>query len=264
MFFKRILSVFIIVLSVSLVVSLHSGCEKSKSDEEVSEKIEIEKKMETPEKAAPEAAEEAEEMEAEEEAQTLEKAAPEAVEEAEEMEEAEEAALDDNNPRVIMETTMGNVEISLFQKEAPITVENFLNYVKDGFYDGTIFHRVIPDFMIQGGGFTSDMIKKETKPPIKNEANNKIKNEKGTIAMARTAIIDSATSQFFINLKDNQFLDYKDETNEGYGYCVFGKVVKGMDVVENIGNVTRTTKGQHADVPETPVVINSIRIVENL
>ena len=135
------------------------------------------------------------------------------------------------NPVVVMKTSMGDVEIELFQDKAPVTVANFLMYVDKGFYNGTIFHRVISNFMIQGGGFTPGMKEKKTSSPVKNEATNGLSNKAGTVAMARTMDVHSATSQFFINVVDNPFLDYKSSTAEGYGYCVFGKVIKGMDVV---------------------------------
>lgn len=162
------------------------------------------------------------------------------------------------NPVVIMTTSKGNIKIELFKDKAPITVENFLSYVNDGFYDGTIFHRVIPNFMIQGGGFTPEFTQKPTKQPIKNEAANGLKNERGTIAMARTQAVDSATSQFFINLADNNFL------NNGvrdYGYAVFGKVIDGMDVVDKIAAVETGQRGMYADVPKEDVVIESVKVV---
>lgn len=163
------------------------------------------------------------------------------------------------NPVVLVETSMGTMKIELFEKEAPLTVKNFMSYVKEKFYDGTIFHRVIQDFVIQGGGFTKDMVQKPTHPPVKNEAANKINNTTGTICMARTGVVDSATSQFFINLRDNQSLDHQDDSDRGYGYCVFGKVIEGMDVVTKIGKVPTTTKGYNSDVPVTAVIIKSIR-----
>jgi cyclophilin family peptidyl-prolyl cis-trans isomerase len=163
------------------------------------------------------------------------------------------------NPVVLVETSLGNMKIELFEKEAPLTVKNFMSYVKEKFYDETIFHRVIQGFMIQGGGFTADMVQKPTHPSVKNEAGNKIKNTAGTISMARTSVVDSATSQFFINLVDNQPLDHQDDSDRGYGYCVFGKVIEGMDVVNKIGKVPTTTKGYNGDVPVTPVIIKSIR-----
>ncbi len=165
------------------------------------------------------------------------------------------------NPIVLMETSMGKIKIELFQKEAPVTVKNFLDYTKEKFFTGTIFHRVVPKFVIQAGGFTPDMGKKPTRQPIKNEATNKISNTIGTLAMARTGVIDSATSQFFINLKDNHFLDHRNETKQGYGYCVFGKVIEGMDVVTKIGQVSTAMKTQHRDVPVDPVIIKSVRLI---
>ncbi len=159
------------------------------------------------------------------------------------------------NPVVIIKTSKGDIKIELDKENAPISVDNFLTYVEDGFYDGTIFHRVINNFMVQGGGFTADMQQKSTNPQIKNEADNGLKNERGTIAMARTGVVDSATSQFFINHADNTFLDHgiKD-----YGYAVFGKVVDGMDVIDAIA-VVQTGPG---DVPNEHVVIESITVVE--
>jgi len=163
---------------------------------------------------------------------------------------------------VIMKTSMGDIKIELDKAKAPVTVENFLGYVNDKFYDGTIYHRVIPAFMIQGGGFDKDMSQKKTKAAIKNEASNGLKNTNGTIAMARTSDPNSATAQFFINTKDNVFLDYKNDTPQGMGYAVFGKVVDGMDVVKKIEQVKTTSKGPYENVPVTPVVIESIRVVE--
>lgn len=160
---------------------------------------------------------------------------------------------------VLLSTSLGEIKIDLYDKEAPETVSNFLGYVNDGFFDGTIFHRVIAGFMIQGGGFTPDMQQKNTKPPIKNEAANGLKNELGTIAMARTNVVDSATSQFFINVKDNDFLNHQGQAN--FGYCVFGKVVEGLDVVHQIEAVATGRSGMHDDVPVTPVVIQSAKEV---
>jgi peptidyl-prolyl cis-trans isomerase B (cyclophilin B) len=165
-------------------------------------------------------------------------------------------------PKVRIQTTMGAIIVELDAKAAPKTVANFLNYVRSGFYDGTIFHRVIKNFMIQGGGFTSDMKKKPTKVPITNEADNGLENLTGTIAMARTSVPHSATSQFFINLKDNHFLNYRAKTNRLWGYCVFGKVVKGMQVVKAIETVPTVAKSGHADVPAKNVVIKTIKILE--
>ncbi len=166
-----------------------------------------------------------------------------------------------SGPVVVIETNKGNIEVELFPDKAPATVENFLQYVDAGHYDGTIFHRVIKDFMIQGGGFTPDGQQKPTKPPVKNEANNGLKNTRGTLAMARTAVVDSATSQFFINHADNAFLDFKNETPQGYGYCVFGKVTSGMDVVDVIANSPKSgkTPGVFQDRPSEEVLIVSIK-----
>jgi cyclophilin family peptidyl-prolyl cis-trans isomerase len=166
------------------------------------------------------------------------------------------------NPKVVMKTNLGDITIELYADKAPITVKNFLNYVEKKFYDGTIFHRVINGFMIQGGGFMPDMTQKETGPPIKNEAGNGLKNTLYTIAMARTNIVDSATAQFFINVADNTGLDHRDNTPQGYGYAVFGKVIDGTDVVEKIKAVKTTTKGMYKDVPVKPVVIEKVRILE--
>jgi peptidyl-prolyl cis-trans isomerase A (cyclophilin A) len=164
------------------------------------------------------------------------------------------------NPTVLMETSLGNVTIELFQKDAPISVKNFLSYVKDGFYNGTVFHRVIPGFMVQGGGFTSGMKEKTTKAPIRNEAANGLKNDRGTLAMARTANPDSASAQFFINVVDNQGLNRP--MPDGHGYAVFGKVVKGMDVVDKIAAVKTGSHGPFQDVPLKPVVIKSVKVVK--
>jgi peptidyl-prolyl cis-trans isomerase A (cyclophilin A) len=159
-----------------------------------------------------------------------------------------------------MSTSLGDIKIELYEKEAPESVKNFLSYVNDKFYDGTIFHRVIPNFMIQGGGFTPDMQQKPTKPPIKNEAGNGLKNDTYTLAMARTSVPDSATSQFFINVKDNDFLN-RDKSQDGVGYAVFGKVIEGMNVVDKIKAVSTTRKGMHADVPSEPVIIKAVTVV---
>ena len=167
-----------------------------------------------------------------------------------------------DNPKVVIETNMGEIKLELYPEKAPVSVENFLAYVKSGFYTGTIFHRVIEDFMIQGGGFDKNMTKKETKPPIANEADNGLKNNRGTIAYARTKIIDSATSQFFINLVDNDFLNYKNKTQQGFGYAVFGKVIDGMKVVDKIGKVKTGTQKGMSDVPLEQVVILSVKIIE--
>lgn len=162
------------------------------------------------------------------------------------------------NPRVKIETSKGDIVVELYPKAAPKTVANFLQYVKDGFYDGTIFHRVIKNFMIQGGGFTKDMQEKPTKPPVINEADNGLKNDLGTIAMARTPDPNSATAQFFINVKDNAFLNFRSKDAEGWGYCVFGKVVSGLNVAKVIEN--EPTGPQ--DVPVTPIVMPKVTMVE--
>ena len=167
----------------------------------------------------------------------------------------------ENQPVVLMKTSMGNIKIQLDPQKAPITVKNFLEYVKAGFYKGTIFHRVIPGFMIQGGGFTSEMQEKRANAPIKNEAGNGLKNDRGTIAMARTMIVDSATAQFFINVVDNAPLNHRDSM-QGYGYAVFGRVISGMDVVDRIAAVKTGFRMGMGDVPETPVLIKSVTILK--
>lgn len=173
-------------------------------------------------------------------------------------------AAEAKNPMVLIETNQGNVKVELFQKEAPISVKNFLDYAKSGFYKGTIFHRVIPGFMIQGGGFTQNLEQKDTKAPIKNEAANGLKNERGTLAMARTNVVDSATAQFFINVVNNDFLNHRPMAGPmGYGYAVFGKVVEGMDVVDKIA-ATRTGIGSNGmpDVPVQPMIINDMKVIK--
>jgi peptidyl-prolyl cis-trans isomerase B (cyclophilin B) len=159
-------------------------------------------------------------------------------------------------PRIRFETSMGNIIVELDPQAAPITVTNFIRYVESGFYDGTIFHRVIKEFMIQGGGFTADMHKKPTQAPVPNEAANGLKNLRGTIAMARTADPHSATAQFFINTVDNAFLDHTAKTPQGWGYCVFGKVVEGMDVVDKIEGMPTGFKDGYQNVPVIPITIN--------
>ncbi len=161
---------------------------------------------------------------------------------------------------VEMQTSEGKIRIELWVDKAPETVKNFVRYVEEGFYNGTIFHRVIDNFMIQGGGFTADMNQKKTHEPIKNEAAGALKNDRGTIAMARTNVIDSATSQFFINLKDNDFLNHRDASPMGFGYAVFGKVIEGMDVVDKIAKVPTANAGPHQNVPVKPVVIESAKV----
>ncbi len=172
------------------------------------------------------------------------------------------AMSESKNPVVTLETTKGNITIELYPEKAPETVANFIQYVQDGFYDGTIFHRVIPNFMVQGGGFTDDMSEKSTREPIKNEANNGLANENGTIAMARTPNPHSASSQFFINVKDNAFLDFQNETPNGWGYCVFGKVSEGMEVVSSIVAVPTGNHGMHQDVPVEPIIIMKASVAE--
>jgi len=160
------------------------------------------------------------------------------------------------NPVVVFSTTLGDMTIEMFPDKAPVTVKNFLAYVDEGFYDGVIFHRVIPGFVIQGGGFSKDMKQKATKPPIKNEAKNGLLNNRGTLSMARTSDVDSATSQFFINLKDNSVLDHG---TRDYGYAVFAKVTDGMDVLDKIAAVKTGNHGMHRDVPAEQVIITSAR-----
>ncbi len=161
---------------------------------------------------------------------------------------------------VIIRTTFGEITLELDADKAPKTVENFLNYARDGFYDGTIFHRVIDNFMIQGGGFDADMQQKETGAEIENEADNGLKNDFGTIAMARTSNPHSATAQFFINVKDNDFLNHSGKNEQGWGYAVFGKVVEGSDVLDKIRAVPTTSHGGHQDVPADPVIIESVTV----
>jgi peptidyl-prolyl cis-trans isomerase B (cyclophilin B) len=163
---------------------------------------------------------------------------------------------------VKIHTNYGVITLTLFADKAPITVANFLDYVKEGFYDNTIFHRVIDGFMVQGGGFEPGMVQKESKATIQNEANNGLLNNLGTVAMARTNEPHSATAQFFINVGDNSFLNFKSESTDGWGYCVFAEVSEGMDVVEKIRTVTTGNSGYHQDVPEEDVVIQRAEIVE--
>jgi cyclophilin family peptidyl-prolyl cis-trans isomerase len=170
-------------------------------------------------------------------------------------------ALAADNPRVRLETTLGVIELELDAERAPISSENFLGYVRDGFYDGLIFHRVIPTFMIQGGGFTPDMQQKQPRAPIQNEAANGLRNDRGTVAMARTSVVDSATAQFFINVVDNDFLNHRAPNPREYGYAVFGRVTAGMDVVDAIRNVPTGQQGPFRDVPRQPVVITRASVV---
>lgn len=164
--------------------------------------------------------------------------------------------------KVTIETSMGTITAELDDVKAPVTVKNFISYVTSGHYNGTIFHRVIDGFMIQGGGFTKDMVQKDTQAPIRNEAANGLKNARGTLAMARTMVVDSATSQFFINLVDNDFLNYRGPDPRMFGYAVFGKVTAGMDVVDKIAKVKTGFAGPHQDVPVEPVVIAKVTVAE--
>ena len=166
------------------------------------------------------------------------------------------------NPKVEMETSKGKFVIELFAAKAPDTVKNFLNYVDTKFYDDTIFHRVIPNFMIQGGGFTADMKRKSAGAPIKNEADNGLKNDRGTIAMARTGDPHSASAQFFINSVNNDFLNHTSKTQQGWGYVVFGKVISGMDVIDAISSVKTVTRGRFRDVPSETIEIRSARVLK--
>jgi cyclophilin family peptidyl-prolyl cis-trans isomerase len=166
------------------------------------------------------------------------------------------------NPQVEMRTSMGVIVLELQPENAPESVKNFVQYVKDGFYNGTIFHRVIADFMIQGGGFTPDMQQKKTRDPIKHEGGNGLKNQVGTVAMARTADPNSATSQFFINVVDNQMLDFRGPGPQEIGYTVFGRVTKGLDVVNKIRGVQTGVRGGHRDVPVQPVMIEKVTLIE--
>ncbi len=168
-------------------------------------------------------------------------------------------SLAQDNPIVVIQTNKGAITVELWADKAPISVENFLRYTDSNFFDGMVFHRVIPGFMIQGGGFSPDMVQKSTYDAIKNEASASVPNDRGTLAMARTNVVDSATAQFFVNLVDNDFLNHTDETQRGFGYAVFGEVIEGMGVVDTIANVeTATTKG-FQNVPTEPVVITSAK-----
>jgi peptidyl-prolyl cis-trans isomerase B (cyclophilin B) len=160
--------------------------------------------------------------------------------------------------KVSIDTNHGKIIIELNDEKAPISAENFMTYVKEEFFNSTIFHRVIPGFMIQGGGFLEGMVQKSTNEQIKNEADNGLSNNRGTLAMARTPDPDSASSQFFINLKDNDFLNYSAPTSQGWGYCVFGEVIEGMDVVDEIAKVSTSNQGGHGDVPDEAVIMNSV------
>ncbi len=175
---------------------------------------------------------------------------------------ATENKMSDTPNKVKLTTTLGTIVIQLDTEKAPVSSKNFIQYVKDGFFDGTIFHRVIPGFMAQGGGFTTDFEQKPTRDPIKNEADNGLKNTRGSIAMARTSDPNSATAQFFINLKDNAFLDHTSPTPNGWGYAVFGQVIEGMDVVDEMAKQPTGNKGPHQDVPKTDIVITKAEVVE--
>jgi cyclophilin family peptidyl-prolyl cis-trans isomerase len=168
-----------------------------------------------------------------------------------------------SNPKVELKTSQGTVVIDLYPENAPKTVENFLQYVKEGFYEGTVFHRVIPGFMVQGGGFTRNLQQKPTRAAIRNEAGNGLRNAVGTVAMARTKDPHSATAQFFINVADNDFLDFKSPDENGYGYTVFGRVSAGMDVVQKMLQAPTATVGPHQNVPRTPIIIESARLIES-
>ncbi len=172
------------------------------------------------------------------------------------------AALKKPNPKILMQTSMGEITCELFADKAPVSAENFLQYVNDGFYTNTVFHRVIRGFMIQGGGFDKDLVQKETRQPIENEAGNGLSNRRGTLSYARTMVVNSATSQFFINHQDNPSLDHRDESPNGFGYAVFGKVLKGMDVVDKIAGTPTGSKNGMQDVPVTPVLILSVKVLE--
>ena len=171
------------------------------------------------------------------------------------------AQADNHNTMLQMNTSMGSIEIELFAEQAPLSTANFLEYVNSGFFDGLIFHRVIPGFMIQGGGMDANMREKPNKAPIQNEADNGLRNDRGTLAMARTSNPHSATSQFFINLVNNNFLNHSSKDARGWGYAVFGKVTKGMDVVDAIAQVSTGNSGYHQDVPKQPIVIESVELL---
>ncbi|WP_345887181.1 peptidylprolyl isomerase [Shewanella algae] len=163
---------------------------------------------------------------------------------------------------ITLHTNYGDIKLALDSEKAPLTAANFIKYAQEGFYDGTIFHRVIDGFMVQGGGFTEQMSQKPTNAPVRNEANNGLSNKEGTIAMARTSDPHSATAQFFINVNDNTFLDFKNESIQGWGYCVFGEVVEGMDVVNAIKGVSTGNHGMHQDVPLEAVIIEKVTIAD--
>ena len=176
---------------------------------------------------------------------------------------ATEKTMSDTQPKVKLTTTLGEIIIQLNAEKAPVSSANFLTYVNEGFYNGTIFHRVIPDFMAQGGGFDTSFTQKAVHAPIKNEANNGLTNTRGTLAMARTNDPNSATAQFFINLKDNSFLNHTSQTSSGWGYAVFGEVIEGMDVVDAMAKQATGNRGGHQDVPKTDIVIEKAEVVKN-
>ncbi len=175
---------------------------------------------------------------------------------------ATENKMSETQTKVKLSTSLGDIIIQLNAEKAPVSAANFLTYVKEGFYDGTIFHRVIPDFMAQGGGFDADFKQKEVHAPIKNEADNGLKNLKGTLAMARTSDPDSATAQFFINYKDSSFLDYTSSTSQGWGYAVFAEVIEGMDIVDAMAKQATGNRGGHQDVPKENIIINKAEVVK--
>ncbi len=175
---------------------------------------------------------------------------------------AKENTMSDTSPKIKFQTTMGDIVIQLDAEKAPISAENFLNYINAGFYTGTVFHRIIPGFMAQGGGFTTDFEQKPVKAAIKNEANNGLKNDRGTLAMARTNDPHSATAQFFINYKDNGSLNHTSESPSGWGYAVFGKVIEGMDVVDKMADAPTGNRGMHQDVPQTDIIIEKAEVIK--
>jgi peptidyl-prolyl cis-trans isomerase B (cyclophilin B) len=166
-------------------------------------------------------------------------------------------------PRVMIETSQGKILVELYPGRAPLTVENFLGYVRSGFFDGTVFHRIVPGFVIQGGGFTPEMKEKRGLGPITNEADNGLPNDRGTLAMARTPDPHSASSQFFINLADNSFLNHKGKDFQGWGYAVFGKVIEGMEVVDAVAKVKTTSRGPYQDIPEEPIIFLKAKVIDS-
>ena len=175
---------------------------------------------------------------------------------------ATENKMSDSQTKVKLTTSMGDIVIQLNAEKAPVSAENFKTYVKEGFYEGTIFHRIIPGFMAQGGGFDTDFKQKEVHDPIKNEADNGLKNVRGTLAMARTSDPNSATAQFFINYKDNDFLNYSSPTPNGWGYAVFAEVIEGMDIVDEMAKAPTGSRGMHQDVPQTDIIIEKAEILD--